>query len=332
MPGTYGNIILMSKIGVLTSGGDSPGMNAAIRSVVRSADALNLETIGFMHGYQGLIDNQYIKLNPRSVANTIQRGGTWLKTARCKEFYTTEGRIKAFENLKQNGISKLVCIGGDGTFSGAHLLHQEHGTNIFGIPGTIDNDISGTELTLGFDSAVNTAIESIDRIRDTADSHDRIFFIEVMGRDSSFIAIDVAISCGAEGLITPEYPFNKEELVKNISASIKRGKKSSIYIVAEGETPGKSYEYASAISKSLEVSVKVCVLGHVQRGGAPSAKDRIIGSEWGAMAVEKLSQDSGAFAGVIINGKATVVNLEACIDKKQAPHKNTYDLIKNLSR
>ncbi len=322
----------MKSIAVLTSGGDSPGMNAAIRSVVRNADAQGIKVYGFKRGYQGLIENDFLELNPRSVANTIQRGGTWLKTARCKEFFTEDGRKKAFNNLKNKNIDALVCIGGDGSFKGAAALHKEHDLCVFGIPGTIDNDISNTELTLGFDSAVNTAIESIDKIRDTADSHDRIFFIEVMGRHSSFIALDVAISCGAEGVITPESPYNKDQLIQKISESLTKGKTSSIYIVAEGETPGQSYKYAEDIAKSLEATVKVCVLGHVQRGGAPSAKDRIIGSEWGALAIETLKNKKGAYAGVIQNGKVIVIPLAECLQRRSLKDDPTYSLITNLAR
>lgn len=278
----------MKKIGVFTSGGDAPGMNAAIRAVVRTGIACKIEVTGIMGGYQGMLDLKFQDLNLRSVANIIQRGGTILKTARCLEFIKVETRKKAVENLRSVGIDGLVCIGGDGSFRGAHALWLEHQFPVIGIPGTIDNDIFGTQLTIGFDTAVNTALDAIDRIRDTAASHDRLFIVEVMGRNSGFIASHVGLAGGAEAIFTQDVPISVDQAIDKIKAGLVRGKTSSILITAEGQKPGRAYDLADQIRKKSGFEAKVCILGHQQRGGSPSASDRILASRLGAAAVEAL--------------------------------------------
>jgi len=271
----------IKKIGVYSSGGDAPGMNAAIRAVVRVGIAQNLEVVGVLNGYVGMIDDKFQPLQLRDMANTIQRGGTILKTGRSLEFLKPEYRAIAAENLKKHGIEGLVCIGGDGSFRGAHALWEEHQIPIVGVPGTIDNDIYGSDKTIGFDTAVNTALDAIDRIRDTAASHDRLFIVEVMGRNSSFIASHVGLAGGTEDIFTPDGTLTVKE-------AISRGKTSSIIITAEGQKPGRAYDLADAIRKKSGMDAKVCILGHQQRGGSPTAADRILASRMGAAAVDSL--------------------------------------------
>lgn len=278
----------MNTIGVYTSGGDAPGMNAAIRAVVRMAISKNIEVYGIRHGYNGMIEGQISQLFPRDVANIIQRGGTVLKTGRSLEFLKPEFRQKAADNLRALGIEGLVCIGGDGSFRGAHALWEEHRIPIIGIPGTIDNDIYGTDNTIGFDTAVNTALDAIDKIRDTAASHDRLFIVEVMGRNSGHIASHVGLAGGAEEIFTPDANTTVERAVERIKESSQKGKTSSIIIAAEGQKPGRAYDLAEAIRKKSGLDAKVCILGHLQRGGSPSASDRILASRMGAAAVEGL--------------------------------------------
>ena len=278
----------IKKIGVFTSGGDAPGMNAAIRSVVRTALARNIQVMGIIGGYQGILENHFQELNLRSMANIIQRGGTMLKTARCLEFLKPEFRTKAVENLKAAQIDALVCIGGDGSFRGAHALWQEHQLPVTGVPGTIDNDIYGTDNTIGFDTAVNTALEAIDRIRDTAASHDRLFIVEVMGRNSGLIASHVGLAGGAEAIFTPDIPISVDQAIDKIKVGQARGKMSSILIAAEGQKPGRAYDLAEQIRKKSGLDAKVCILGHQQRGGSPTAIDRILATRLGAAAVEQL--------------------------------------------
>lgn len=278
----------ISKIGVYTSGGDAPGMNAAIRAVVRTAIANNLQTVGIIGGYSGLLENQLQPLQLRSMANIIQRGGTILKTGRSQEFLKAENRTKAAENVKNAGIDALVCIGGDGSFRGAHALWQEHQIPITGVPGTIDNDIYGSDNTIGFDTAVNTALDAIDRIRDTAASHDRLFVVEVMGRNSGFIASYAGLAGGAEIIFTPDFPVTVDQALERIKAGISKGKMSSILITAEGQKPGRAYDLAEQIRKKSGLEAKVCILGHQQRGGSPTATDRILASRLGSAAVEAL--------------------------------------------
>src|SRR5215470_13689177 len=265
----------VTKIGVLTSGGDSPGMNAAIRAVVRTGIYYGLEVFGIMRGFAGTIENDIIPMHSRSVANIIQRGGTVLKTARCKEFFLPEGREKAYNNLKKLGIDGLVIIGGDGSFGGAHIFSREHDIPCIGLPGTIDKDIAGTDFTIGFDTAVNTAVEAIDKIRDTADAHDRLFIIEVMGRDAGYIALHSGIATGAENILIPERKTDIEELVSSLLEKERRKKLVNLIVVAEGDRGAE--DVANVIKERVpNADTRVCVLGHIQRGGAPTCLDRLI--------------------------------------------------------
>lgn len=279
----------LKKIGVLTSGGDSPGMNAAIRAVVRACAYYQIKCVGIKMGYEGLIQNQMSELGARSVRHIINRGGTFLQTARSKEFRTKEGREKAFKNLQENGIQGLVVIGGDGSFTGATVFHEEFGLPFIGVPGTIDNDIFGTDYTIGYDTALNTAIEAIDRIRDSATSHNRVFFVEVMGRDAGFIALSSGIASGAQDILIPEENDSLTELFETLQKSEQSGKNSSIVVVAEGEELGNVFELAKATEKRFpEYDVRVTVLGHIQRGGNPTCMDRVLASRLGVAAVEAL--------------------------------------------
>jgi 6-phosphofructokinase 1 len=278
----------ISKIGVLTSGGDAPGMNPCIRAVVRTAIYNDLHVVGIKQGYKGMIENDMYDMGTRSVSNILNLGGTILKTARCLPFRTDEGMETAYQNIKAQGIDGLVVIGGDGTFTGALRFSQKYpDVAVIGIPGTIDNDLYGSTYTLGFDTATNTVIEAIDKIRDTADSHDRLFFVEVMGRDSGAIALRAGISCGAEAILLPEKSTAIDDLIKHLGSSNK--KSSSIVIVAEGDKTGGIYDLAKAVQKEVtNYDIKVTVLGHLQRGGAPSSFDRVLGSRLGFAAVNAL--------------------------------------------
>ena len=278
------------KIGVLTSGGDAPGMNAAIRAVVRASVYHKLECIGIYRGYEGLIEGDFKNLNARSVKNIINRGGTLLKSARSKEFFLKEGRLKAYNNLKNEGIDALVTIGGDGTFAGASVFSNEFDIPIIGIPGTIDNDINGTDFTIGYDTALNTVVEAIDKIRDTANSHNRLFLVEVMGRDAGDIALNAGIGAGAEEILIPEQDMGRLRLIESLKKSKKSGKTSSIIVVSEGDQIGKNiFKLASYIEENLTgYEVRVTVLGHIQRGGSPSCFDRVLASRLGVKAVDAL--------------------------------------------
>lgn len=276
------------KIAIYTSGGDAPGMNAAVRAATRSLLQQEKEVLAVIGGYSGMLENQFQPLSSRALANIIQRGGTILKTGRCPEFHKPEVRAKAAEHLKQQNVDALICVGGDGSFAGAHALWSEHQIPVVGIPATIDNDIYGTDFTIGFDTAINTALDAIDRIRDTATSHDRIFIIEVMGRDSGFIAASVGLAGGAEEIFTPEHPVPVDKVVEKLRTAINRGKKSSIIVTAEGQKPGRAYDLADQIRKKLGLEPKVCILGHQQRGGSPSASDRILATRMGYAAVQTL--------------------------------------------
>lgn len=280
----------ISKLGVLTSGGDAPGMNPCIRAVVRTAIYHGLQVVGIRQGYKGLIENDMYDMEARSVSNILNLGGTILKTARCMPFHTDEGMETAYKNVKARGIDALVVIGGDGTFTGALRFSKKYpDIRIMGIPGTIDNDLYGSTYTLGFDTATNTVIEAIDKIRDTADSHDRLFFIEVMGRDSGAIALRAGISCGAEAILLPEKSTAIDDLIKNLKSGQSNKKSSSIVIVAEGDKSGGIYDLAQAVEKEVKgYDVKVTILGHLQRGGSPSSFDRILGSRLGYAAVNAL--------------------------------------------
>ena len=280
----------IKKIGVMTSGGDSPGMNAAIRSVVRACAFHDIECIGIYRGYEGMIEGDFIPMNARSVKGIINKGGTILKSARSKEFRTKEGRAKAYEQLVKAKIDAFVVIGGDGSFTGAMLFNQEFNFPVMGIPGTIDNDIFGTTHTLGYDTALNTVVDAIDKIRDTASSHNRLFFVEVMGRDVGHIALNVGIAGGAEEILIPEEDLGLDRLVESLRRSKKSGKSSSIVVVAEGDKIGKSvFELKDYVDQNMEgYDVRVSVLGHMQRGGSPSCFDRVLASRMGVKAVESL--------------------------------------------
>ena len=291
----------LKRVAVFTSGGDSPGMNPCIRAVVRGAIFHKIEIYGIRYGYDGMIKGDLFEMNSFSVSNIIQKGGTILKSARCEAFKTKEGRKKAYEQLSKFNIEGLICIGGDGSFTGAKIFYEEYGIPTVGAPGTIDNDIYGTDFTIGFDTAVNTAIEAIDKIRDTADSHDRIFFIEVMGRDSGYIAIRSGICGGAELVMVPETATTIEDVIETLRGGKDRSKTSSIVVVAEGDEEGSAMQIAGEVRKELvDADIRVTTLGHIQRGGAPSAKDRILGSRMGLSAIEGLINGrKNVMAGVI---------------------------------
>ncbi|MBI5746116.1 MAG: 6-phosphofructokinase [Nitrospirae bacterium] len=292
----------MKTIAVLTSGGDAPGMNACIRSVVRSGAAHGLQVIGFRRGFTGLMAGDYIPLGPRAVANIIQRGGTFLGTSRSPEFKGTEGRRKAIDVLEKAGVEGLIVIGGDGSFRGIYDLIRECDIRAVGIPGTIDNDIYGTDVSIGFDTAVNTVLEAIDRIRDTAASHERLFFVEVMGRQSGFIALEVGLAGGAEAVVVPEAPTDIKQLSKVLIDSQHRGKSSSIVIVTEGDEPGVAFTLAEQVKACVGMESRVVVLGHIQRGGSPTAKDRVLATLLGAAAVTALVEGkTGVMVGEINN-------------------------------
>jgi len=299
----------IKKIGVLTSGGDAPGMNAAIRAVVRSCAYHHLECVGIFRGYEGLIEGDFKSLDARSVKNIINRGGTFLKSARSKDFRTKEGRDKAFQHLKKAEIDALVVIGGDGTFSGAIVFNEENDFPIVGIPGTIDNDINGTDYTIGYDTALNTVVEAIDKIRDTANSHNRLFLVEVMGRDAGDIALNAGIGAGAEEILIPEQNMGRDRLLESLERSKKSGKTSSIIVVSEGDKIGKNiFELAKYIEDNLKsYEVRVTVLGHIQRGGAPSCFDRVLASRMGVGAVDALLNGERDIMIGIIHNKITSV-------------------------
>ena len=279
----------MKSIGVFTSGGDAPGMNAAIRAVVRTCISHNVKPFGILRGYQGLIDGEIEEMNSHSVSNIIQRGGTVLKSARSTEFMTKEGRKKAYSNVVKSGLDGLVAIGGDGTFTGARVFTEQYGIPFVGVPGTIDNDLFGTDYTIGYDTALNTVVQMVDRIRDTASSHSRLFFIEVMGKDAGFIALRSGISVGAEAILIPETSTYIDELVDKLRNEWKRHKSSLIIIVAEGDESGGAYEVAKKVKEQFNhYDTRVTVLGHVQRGGSPSAMDRVLASRLGWAAVNAL--------------------------------------------
>lgn len=291
----------VKRIGVLTSGGDAPGMNAAVRAVVRTAAFLKLESVAIYQGYQGLIDDKTQIMNPRSVNNIINKGGTILKSARCSEFHSIEGRKKAFETIKKHKIDSLIIIGGDGSFTGAMIFQSEFKIPVIGIPGTIDNDIFGTSHTIGYDTALNTVIDAIDKIRDTAISHNRLFFVEVMGRDAGHIALNTGIGAGAEEILIPEENMGLERLLESLSRSEKSGKSSSIVVIAEGDKTGKNvFDIAEYIEKNMpNYDVRVSVLGHMQRGGRPTCFDRVLASRMGVKAVESLNEGkSNAMVGL----------------------------------
>lgn len=299
----------------MTSGGDAPGMNAAIRSVVRTCAYYSVECVGIYRGYQGMIEGDFIPLTARSVKNIINKGGTILKSARSQEFRTPAGRKKAFNKLKEANVDGLVVVGGDGSFTGGVIFNKEFGFPVIGIPGTIDNDIYGTSHTLGYDTALNTTVEAIDKIRDTASAHDRLFFVEVMGRDAGFIALNVGVGAGAEEILIPEEDLGLERLLESLKKSRRSGKTSSIVIVAEGDKTGKNvFELADYVEEHLpEYEVRVSVLGHMQRGGAPSCFDRVLASRLGVRAVELLLDGKSNLMVGLKDDKVISTDLEKAI-------------------
>lgn len=305
----------IKKIGVITSGGDAPGMNAAIRSVVRTCAFHNIECIGIYRGYEGMIEGDFIKLSARSVRNIINKGGTILKSARSEEFRTKEGRQEAYTQIKKINIDALVLIGGDGTFTGGMLFNEEFNFPIIGIPGTIDNDIYGTNFTIGYDTALNTIVEAIDKIRDTASSHKRLFFIEVMGRDAGHIALNAGVGAGAEEILIPEEDLGLDRLLISLMKSKKSGKSSSIVVVAEGDKIGKNvFELRDYVEEHLsEYEVRVSVLGHMQRGGPPSCFDRVLASRMGVKAVESLLDGKTNFMVGSINNRMELTPIKKAV-------------------
>ncbi|MGC4099757.1 6-phosphofructokinase [Ferruginibacter sp.] len=322
----------VTKIGVLTSGGDSPGMNAAVRAVVRAGIYHGLEVYGIMRGYSGMVENDIFRMESKSVANIIQRGGTILKTSRSKEFFTPEGRQIAYNNLKKLGINGLVIIGGDGSFRGAQTFSNEFDIPCIGLPGTIDKDIAGTDSTIGFDTAVNTAVEAIDKIRDTADAHDRLFIIEVMGRDAGYIALHSGIATGAENILIPERKTIINDIIKALEEKERRHKLVNLIVVAEGDEFGGADEVAKVIKTRLpHQEVRVCILGHIQRGGSPSCADRLIASRMGYHAVESLLEGRhNVFVG-IVNNKMNYTPLNEAVKKKQRISEEWMKIVKILS-
>lgn len=317
----------IKRIGVMTSGGDSPGMNAAIRAVVRACAYYDTECVGFYRGFQGMIEGDYEILDARSVRNIITRGGTILKSARSKEFLTPEGRQKAADNLNEAEVDAMVLIGGDGTFRGGKVFSEEHNISIIGVPGTIDNDIYGTQFTIGYDTALNTVVEAIDKIRDTASSHNRLFFVEVMGRDAGFIALNSGIGAGAEEILIPEEDLGLERLLDSLERSRRSGKTSSIVVVSEGDKIGKNvFELAEYFKQSnLDYDAKVTVLGHIQRGGSPSCFDRVLASRLCVKAVELILDGKSDLMVGLVNNKVESCSLEKALKSK-------HDINKELLR
>jgi len=322
----------INRIGVLTSGGDSPGMNAAIRAVVRTGLYEGLEVFGIMRGYQGILDNEMFPMESKSVANIIQRGGTILKTARCKEFYTEEGRKRAYLNLVSRGIEGLVIIGGDGSFKGAQNFSNEFNIPCIGIPGTIDKDMAGSDYTIGFDTAVNTAVEAIDKIRDTADAHDRLFIIEVMGRDAGYIALHSGIATGAENILIPERKTDINELVDSLLEKEKRKKLVNLLVVAEGDGFGGAEQLSKLIKERAPgFDTRVCILGHIQRGGSPSCFDRILASRMGYAAVECLMNNTFNVMVGIVNDDVVFTPLNKAVKEKQDVSDEWLKIVKILA-
>lgn len=323
----------MKRIAVYTSGGDAPGMNACIRAVVRGAVYHGLEVCGIRRGYSGMISGDIFEMSSSSVSNIVQRGGTILKSARSPEFNSPEGRRKAFENLKKAGIDGLVAIGGNGTFTGAEIFYNEYEIPIVGCPGTIDNDLYGTDYAIGFDSAVNTSLEAIDKIRDTADSHDRVFFIEVMGRDSGYIAIQSGIGGGAEIVMVPETHTPLKKVVASLKNGWRHSKTSSIVVVAEGDEEGHATEIAEKIQNQVgdKFDIRVTTLGHIQRGGAPSAYDRILASRIGLGAVEGLMNGQTNVMAGVVNNELVYTPFRDTINKDKPIHDDLLRMVHILS-
>ncbi|GHV17924.1 ATP-dependent 6-phosphofructokinase 2 [Bacteroidia bacterium] len=319
-------------IGILTSGGDAPGMNAAIRAVTRAAIYNGIEVKGILRGYRGLITNEIVPFKTNSVSNIIQQGGTMLKTARSKEFQTTEGRKIAYETIQREEIDALVVIGGDGSLTGARIFAQEFNLPIVGLPGTIDNDLQGTDLTIGYDTALNTIMQAVDKIRDTASSHERLFFIEVMGRECGFLALNGAIASGAEAAIIPEKSMEQDQLADLISNGFRKSKNSSLVLVTEGDITGGAMAMAERVKKEYpQYDVRVSILGHVQRGGSPTASDRILASRMGAAAIDALLDGQRNVMIGIQNDEIVYVPFSKAIKKNKPLQQDLLDTLKILS-
>ena len=322
----------IKTIGILTSGGDAPGMNAAIRAITRSAIFNGWKVFGIYRGYEGLIGGDFKELTTESVSNTIQKGGTILKTARSKEFMTPEGREKAFANIQKFGVDALIVIGGNGSLSGAQDFAKEYDIPVIGLPGTIDNDLYGTDSTIGYDTALNTIVECVDKIRDTANSHDRIFFIEVMGRDAGFLAQNSAIAAGAEAAIIPEDQTDLDQLEQFIAHGCRKSKNSSIVIVSESKKDGGAMHYADRVKKEYPgYDVRVTILGHLQRGGSPSAYDRILASRLGYASIEALQEGQRNIMVGISNDKIVYVPINKAVKKNKPIDKELIDVLAVLS-
>ena len=321
----------IKTIAVLTSGGDSPGMNCAIRAVVRTALGAGLEVYGIKRGYSGLLEGSFMEMDASSVGNILQHGGTMLQTSRCKEFHDPEIRKEAAHILKRKKVDGLIVIGGNGSYNGAYALYEEHGIPVVGIPGTIDNDITNTDYSIGFDTAVQTAIEAVDKIRDTAHSHARTFIVEVMGRRSPAIAMHVGVCTGAENIVFPSTQVHYDEIASDIERGITRGKNSSIIICAEGEQPGLSYKIQETLKEKYNLKAHVCILGHIQRGGDPTAIDRFIASRMGYVGVKALMAGNYPVATCFQNGEVVPHPLGECLEKKNDYMPQIHDMIKALS-
>ena len=322
----------INSIGILTSGGDAPGMNAAIRAVTRSAIYNGLKVFGIYRGYKGLVTGEIQEFKSQNVSNIIQMGGTILKTARCKEFKTPEGRAQAYENMKKFGIDALVVIGGDGSLTGARILAQEFDIPCIGLPGTIDNDLYGTDTTIGYDTALNTILDAVDKIRDTATSHERLFFVEVMGRDAGFLALNGAIAAGAEAAIIPEFSTEVDQLEQFIEHGFKKSKSSSIVLVAESELTGGAMHYAERVKNEYpQYDVRVTILGHLQRGGRPTAHDRIIASRMGVASIQALLEGQRNVMIGIENDKIVYVPFAKAIKNDKPIDKELVNVLAELS-
>ena len=319
-------------IGILTSGGDAPGMNAAIRAVTRSAIYNGLKVFGIYRGYKGLVTDEIVEFKSQNVSNIIQMGGTILKTARCSEFKTAEGRQQAYENMKKHGIDALVVIGGDGSLTGARILAQEFDIPCIGLPGTIDNDLYGTDTTIGYDTALNTILDAVDKIRDTATSHERLFFVEVMGRDAGFLALNGAIAAGAEAAIIPEFSTEVDQLEQFINHGFKKSKSSSIVLVAESELTGGAMHYAERVKNEYpQYDVRVTILGHLQRGGRPTAHDRIIASRMGVASIQALLEGQRNVMIGIENDKIVYVPFAKAIKNDKPIDRELVNVLAELS-
>ena len=321
----------MKKIAVLTSGGDAPGMNAAVRAVIRTATVLEVDVVGVTYGYQGLIEGDFVDFTTSSASNIIQRGGTILKSARSEEFRTKEGRQKAFEQIQQKGIDGIIAIGGDGTFTGASIFATEFGIPVVGVPATIDNDLAGTDDTIGYDSALNTAMQAIDKIRDTADAHDRLFLVEVMGRDAGFIALETGISIGAELILLPESLLDVDDIRSSLKGILREQKRSSLVIVAEGDETGGALKLADKLKDDFnQYEMRVTILGHIQRGGSPTARDRVLASRLGSEAVKAIVEGHSSVMVGIVNKRTQLTPLKSAVAKKKDINYELLELSKIL--